>query len=187
MAKTLVCTIEEEAILNYLFVKEMYSEGDTLLLVSQFKFAPQVERYKTLFKDVNIESIVLAKDGDEDLWDTICRTIRAALSPDKQYAVNLSSGSRLMSIAVQQVFERFNSQFYFMPHDRNVIIHSQIDDNNDNNDDQVTPIKYQVSVDEYFNINDIHCVAANPLAPSKAQPNVWKNLQKRPSRTKITR
>lgn len=155
MAKTLVCIIEEEAILSYLFVKELFEQGDNVLLISQQRFAYLAKRFASLFPNIKVDSIILAKDGDEDMWDIICRTIRAELSSEVEYAVNLSSGTRLMSIAVQQVFERFNSQFYFMPHDRNVIIHSQIDDNNENNDDIVHEIQHRVSIDEYFKVNDI--------------------------------
>lgn len=159
MPKTIVCIIEEEMIMNYLFVKELYEDGDKVLFVTQFKYAPLVERYRSLFSGYiapgNISSITLRRDGDEDLWDKICRTIRGELSSDQCYLVNLSGGTRLMSIAVQQVFERFNSKFYFMPIDRNVIIHSQIDDENDNDDDIILPIKHRVTVAEYLKVNGI--------------------------------
>ncbi len=72
-----------------------------------------------------------------------------------------------MSIAVQQVFEQFDSQFYFMPLDRNVIIHSQIDDNNDNNDDEIIQIKHRVSIEEYLRINDIGCALQSPTQPQE--------------------
>ncbi len=167
MAKTLVCIVEEEAILNYLFIKELHEQGDKVLLIAQQRFSTLTKRFTTLFPGINIDSIILAKDGDEDLWDTICRTIRGQLSKDDSYAVNLSGGTRLMSIAVQQVFEKFNSQFYFMPHDRNVIIHSQIDDNNDNNDDEIIEINYRVTVTEYLKINDIRCTRQTPTQPKE--------------------
>ncbi|MFR9672390.1 MAG: hypothetical protein SNI72_05725 [Rikenellaceae bacterium] len=165
MAKTLVCIVEEEMILNYLFVKELFERGDGVLLISQQRYAPIVKRFASLFPSVKVDSIILAKDGDEDLWDTICRTIRAGVSAERRYAVNLSSGTRLMSIAVQQVFERCDSQFYFMPIDRNVIIHSQIDDNNDNNDDEIIEIKHRVTIDEYLKINDIRCTRQATTQP----------------------
>ncbi len=158
MPKTIVCIIEEEMILNYLFIKELFNTGDKVFLISQQQYMPIAKRFQKLFPQVVFHSIFLAKDGDEDLWDTICRTIRNSIKSfdnGDRYAVNLSSGTRLMSIAVQQVFEPFDSQFYFMPHDRNVIILSQIDDNNDNNDDEVIEIKHKVTIEEYFRVNDI--------------------------------
>ncbi|MFI3240176.1 MAG: DUF1887 family CARF protein [Bacteroidales bacterium] len=156
MGKTIVCITECEMILNYLFIKEMYQTGDKILLISQRRLSHIIPHFKTLLPHLPIDSIILSNDGDEDLWDTICRTIRNSLpKKDENYIVNLSSGTRLMSIAVQQVFERFDAQFYFMPIDRNVIINSHIDDENDNNDDIVCPIQHQVSIDEYFAINGI--------------------------------
>ncbi len=158
MQKTIVCTIEEEAIMNYLFIKELYQEDDKVLLITQYRLNHLVERYRQLFQYINdINVISLEKDGDEDFWDIICKTIRNNVMQrgEENYYVNLSSGTRLMSIAVQQVFERFNSQFFFMPLDRNVIIHSQIDDNNDNNDDILTQINHKVTVAEYLKVNGV--------------------------------
>lgn len=157
MAKTILCIVEEDVTLNYLFIREMYEKGDNILLVVQQQYTYLVKRYKSLFNSIDINTITLVKDGDEDLWDVLCRTIRAGVSDGVSYTVNLSSGTRLMSIAVQQVLEKFDSKFYFMPLDRNAIIHSQIDDNNDNNDDIVSEIKHTLGIDEYLRINGISC------------------------------
>ena len=168
MQKTIVCTIEEEVIMNYLFIKELYQDGDKVLLITQYQLNHLVERYRQLFQYINnIDVISLDKDGDEDFWDIICKTIRDNLLQrgEENYYVNLSSGTRLMSIAVQQVFDKFNSKFFFMPLDRNVIIHSQIDDNNENNDDILSQINHKVSVAEYMKINGVSSHQSEPSLP----------------------
>ncbi len=160
MSKTIVCIVEEEVIMNYLFVKELYERGDKVLFITQQRYLPQVEHYRLLFSYIpatHLQCIALAKDGDEDLWDIICRTVRAGLSHDEQYYVNLSGGTRLMSIAVQQVFEAFGAQFFFMPIDRNIIVHSQIDNNNNNDDDIISEISHQVTIAEYLKVNNVSC------------------------------
>ncbi len=170
MQKTIVCTIEEEVIMNYLFIKELYQEGDKVLLITQYRLNHLAEQYRQLFQYINdIEVISLEKDGDEDFWDTICKTIRnnVMLRGNENYYVNLSSGTRIMSIAVQQVFESFNSKFFFMPLDRNVIIHSQIDDNNDNNDDMLSQINHKVTVAEYMKINGVSSRQSKPTLPAE--------------------
>ncbi len=143
--------------MNYLFIKEMLEPEDKILLIVQVQFNYLVNRYLSLFPKVDIATIPLEKDGDEDLWDVLCRTIRAGLSKDVEYRVNLSSGTRLMSHAMQLVTEEFYTEYYFMPLDRNVIINSQIDDNNDNNDDIVCEIKHKMTIDEYMRVNGIRC------------------------------
>ena len=156
MKKCFVCIVESEAMLNYLFLRECLAVGDEALLIAPRKFQNRAKVLGNLFATKHkVNFITLHSDGDEIIWDTMCRTIRAELSREYQYHVNLSGGSRIMCIAVQQVFEGFNSLFYFVPHDRNMIVHSQIDDNNDNNDDVFTPISRRVSVKEYLMVNDL--------------------------------
>ncbi len=157
MSKTLLCIVEEDVTMNYLFIKEMLEPEDKVLLIVQVQFDYLVKRYKSLFPKVDIKTIALEKDGDEDLWDVLCRTIRAGLSKDVEYTVNLSSGTRLMSHAMQLVTEEFYAEYYFMPLDRNAIIYSQIDDNNDNNDDIVCEIKHKMTIDKYMEVNGIRC------------------------------
>ncbi len=159
MSKTIVCIVEEDMTMNYLFIKEMFASGDRILLISQAMERQRAIRFAALFPNVkgHITVLSLDRDSDEDLWDVICSKIRGYVDCGASYVVNLSGGTRLMSIAVQQVFERAKSQFYFMPIDRNVIIHSQIDDNNDNYDDITLDIRYRLSVQEYLAINGISC------------------------------
>ncbi len=157
MSKTILCIVEEDVTMNYLFIKEKLEPEDKVLLIVQVQFNYLVNRYRSLFPKVDIDAIYLEKDGDEDLWDVLCRTIRAGLSKDVEYAVNLSSGTRLMSHAMQLVTEEFCVEYYFMPLDRNAIINSQIDDNNDNNDDIVREINHKMTIDEYMEVNGVRC------------------------------
>ena len=163
MKRTFVCIIDQEEIINYLFLKEVLSYGDEILLIAPKRFSYEATAFSNLYKDsYEVDCIILNNNGDEIIWDTICRTLKERLNHDTQYYVNLSGGSRLMSIAVQQVFEGFNALFFFIPFDRNVIVHSQIDDENDNNDDVFYPIKHKVSVEEFLIINGLTYKAKKP-------------------------
>ncbi len=156
--KTIVCIIEDEMIINYLFVKDLYTDGDKVLFVTQYKLNYLAERYRSLFQYIkDIDVISLNKDGDEDLLDVICAKIRESLTKreEESYYVNLSGGTRLMSIAVQQVFEKHNSKFFFIPIDRNVIINSQIDDNYYDYSDKISKINHKLTVTEYLKVNDV--------------------------------
>ncbi len=165
MPKTLVCILDEDLTLNYLFVRELFEAGDSLIVITQQRFAALVERFEKLLPQVGkVQSIVLESDGDEDFWDIICRTVRGALpSEERDYWVNLSGGSRLMSIAVQQVMATQGAKFFFMPHDRNAIIHSKIDDDNEVSDDILCHITHSMSIAEYFKVNGVICNRKEPL------------------------
>ncbi len=165
MPKTIVCIIENDMTMNYLFVKEQYQPNDDIILITQFREISIAKQFSSLFgklKD-SIRILSLNKDGDEDLWDTICLTLKANIKNNCKYVVNLSGGTRLMSIAVQHVFEPLGAKFYFMPIDRNAIIHSHIDNEYGDNSDKVVPIKHKLTIEEYMRVNGVRCHHKEPL------------------------
>lgn len=156
MKRTFVCIVDQEPIINYLFLKEALGYEDHILLIAAQPFKANAHALGQLYQDnYEVDYVILEQLGDEIIWDTLCRTLRHHLVTTEHYFVNLSGGTRLMSIAVQQVFEEFNARFFFIPFDRNVIVHSQIDNNNDNNDDLFFPIKHKLSVQEYLSVNQL--------------------------------
>ena len=163
MKRTFVCIVDQEPIINYLFLKEALGYEDHILLIAAQPFKANALALGQLYLDnYEVDYIILEQVGDEIIWDTLCRTLRHHLVTTEHYFVNLSGGTRLMSIAVQQVFEEFNARFFFIPFDRNVIVHSQIDNNNDNNDDLFFPIKHKVSVQEYLTVNNLTYSSKRP-------------------------
>ena len=44
------------------------------------------------------------------------------------YCVNLAGGTRYMALAVQQVFERFKSEFFYVQVEENLIVKSAFDE-----------------------------------------------------------
>ena len=153
MAKTLVCIISEDPIVNYLFAKEMYRRGDKLMLIAEQDYEEELERVAPLFPVpmAQVQKLVLRREYDDEIWGEMCRSIRGALHAETEYAVNLAGGSRFMALAVQQVFEAFKSKFYYVPETRNLVIHSLID-NLDNNDDEFQPMNCKISVMEYLKL-----------------------------------
>lgn len=104
-----------------------------------------------------IEEILLKNDMDEISYERICRAVKSHLKRDVHYCVNLAGGTRYMALAVQQVFEDFNSDFYYTDVEENVIIKSKFDDNIDNGDDYYFPIKHRMGIEEYLKVHEIKC------------------------------
>ena len=166
MKRTFVCIVDQEAIINYIFLREALGYDDSILLIAAKQYSEQAKNFGNLYADnYEIEYLILEEYGDEIIWDKMCRTFRSHLKREEHYYVNLSGGTRLMSIAVQQVFKESHALFFFIPFDRNIVVHSQIDNNNDNNDDIFYPIKHKVSVEEYLMVNQLTYKSKQPSQP----------------------
>lgn len=171
MAKTIVNIITgDNPVSAYLFAKEVYETGDTLMLIS----AKDTEDDLDFLADEigipakDIVEVLLRNDIDEFRYELICRTVKKYINKDVKYWVNLAGGTRYLAMAVQQVFEDFDSEFYYANIEDNQIIKSKFDDNIYNGDDYYYEIKHRLSVKEYLDIHDIeHDIhhAKEPIRP----------------------
>ena len=158
MPKTIVNIVtEDNPIPGYLFIKEMYKEGDTLMYISAKDTEDDLDALSEMFEIPagHIEEIVLKNDMDEFTYEKICRTVLAHLKHDVKYCVNLAGGTRYMALAVQQVFERFDSEFFYVQVEENMIVKSKFDNSIFNNDDFFYPIRYRMSIAEYLKAHEI--------------------------------
>ena len=143
MNRVIVSIISEQTIPNYLFIKEFYQLGDSLLFIASQKFSMRIDWIvKTLgFVDVGIESIFFP-EGVEERWKDMESRLRDSLSDDKFYIVNLTGGTKYMSLLVQRVFESFNSVFYYIPYPQNIILEPSKNDS--------IPLSYRLTIEEYL-------------------------------------
>lgn len=143
MNRIIVSIISEQTIPNYLFIKEIYQQGDSLLFIASQKFSSRIDWIvKTLnLRDISIESI-LFPDGGEERWKEMELFVKDRLSTDKSYIVNLTGGTKYMSLLVQHVFEQFNSVFYYIPYPQNVLLEPSCDES--------ISLKYRLTVREYL-------------------------------------
>ena len=158
MSKTLVNIItEDNPIPAYLFIKEKYEVGDRLMYISAKDTEDDLDALSDLFNvpATHIEEIVLKHNMDEFTYEKICRTVLGFLNPDMNYCVNLAGGTRYMALAVQQVFERFKSEFYYVQVEENLIVKSAFDDSIFNNDDYFFPIRYRMTIADYLKAHEI--------------------------------
>lgn len=171
MSKTLVNIItEDNPIPAYLFVKEMYEEGDILMLISAKDTEDDLEHLSEVIGVPSqlIDEIVLKNDIDEFRYEQICKTLLKHINKETPYHVNLAGGTRYLAIAVQQVFEDANSVFYYLNAEDNQVIRSKFDDNINNNDDYGLRIRHKMNVEEYLDIHDMeHDVIRERLVPIK--------------------
>lgn len=158
MPKTVVNIVtEDNPVPAYLFIKEMYETGDRLLFISAKDTEEDLDALAEQFDVPSnlIDEVVLKHDMDEITYEKICRTVRARLVPGVRYCVNLAGGTRYMALAVQQVFEKFHADYYYLDVEKNVIVKSVFDDSIYDDDDHFFPVKYRMSVAEYLRIHSV--------------------------------
>ena len=158
MSKTIVNIVtEDNPVPAYLFIKEMYESGDRLLFISAKDTEEDLDALAEQFDVPSnlIDEVVLKHDMDEITYEKICRAVRARLVPGVRYCVNLAGGTRYMALAVQQVFEKFHADYYYLDVEKNVIVKSVFDDSIYDDDDHFFPVKYRMSVAEYLRIHSV--------------------------------
>lgn len=158
MPKTIVNIVtEDNPVPAYLFIKEMYEPGDRLLFISAKDTEEDLDALAEQFDVPSnlIDEVVLKHDMDEITYEKICRTVRARLVPGVRYCVNLAGGTRYMALAVQQVFEKFHADYYYLDVEKNVIVKSVFDDSIYDDDDHFFPVKYRMSVAEYLRMHSV--------------------------------
>lgn len=156
--KTIVNIVSDEnPIPAYLFIKEMYEPGDKLMFISAKNTEDDLVFLSEMMRVPNdcIKEILLRNEMDEFKYEQICRTIVKRLQKGETYYVNLAGGSRYMALAVQQVFEKFGAEFFYVQPGKNIIIKSKFDDNINDNDDLHIPIKYRINLSEYIKLHEM--------------------------------
>lgn len=173
MSKTLVNIItDDNPNPAYLFIKEMYEEGDRLMYISAKDTEDDLEALSELFSvpATQIDEVVLKNDMDEITYEKIYRTVLRYLNQDTYYWVNLAGGTRYMALAVQQVFERFHTDFFYVQVEENLIVNSVFNDSINDDDDLFFPIHHRMTIAEYLRIYDIqHDLSENGHHPIRSE------------------
>lgn len=156
--KTLVNIFDpQEPLAAYLFVKQYYAAGDNLLFISTREDRDAVSQYAaSLHIDASLISVISFKRSEDSyIYERICRRLRSRLSPEADYWVNLAGGTRYSALAVERVFAAFRSRFFYMQTRENVVVSSVFDDNIDDNDDIIEPVRYRMTLAEYFELHGL--------------------------------
>ena len=155
MSKTIVNIIDKNNPLPaYLFTKEYYENGDSVLFISTVEEADCIDHLAKQLEisEEKVERIIVKRHENNMLYEYICRTIKNQLSQEKQYYLNLAGGNRYMTLSVQHVFEEFNTLFFYTQTRENQIVKTIFDNSIYDDDDEVFPIKHRMTLKEYFGL-----------------------------------
>lgn len=141
----LVSLISAHLLPNYLLAKEMEGKYDAHLFITTEKMNDsQVGMRLEKVLGVPDHSIRRIEVCEEDLNHLLQKLEAEPFSKDDRFIVNITCGTKIMSLGVFTFFSRFDSSFFYLPMGKNKI------ENVQNSDD--IPIHYQISIKEYLTL-----------------------------------
>lgn len=115
MSKILVSLISEQTIPNVEFIREMGDSVDRYLFIStngMEKLGNRKWILDTVSLDENkiLEPVIVDAFSFEDIEEKLMR----AINDEDSYFVNLTGGTKVMSLAVYEFFKTVNSEMYYL-------------------------------------------------------------------------
>jgi hypothetical protein len=145
MSTRLVSLISSHLLPNYLFIREMEGMYDGLLFVTTEKMQNDgigIRLEKALgLKENSVQRITVS---EEDLNEMLAAMKSVSFSETDRFIVNLTCGTKIMSIGVYTHFSGYASSFYYIPIGKN-----KIEDVGTSED---IPLHYRVNLKEYLTL-----------------------------------
>lgn len=143
MSTILVSILSKHTLPNYLFAKEIEGRYDELVFIT----TPEADKDN---RDVQIERALQLKEREVVYISVDGNDYRKALGDLKswtvrngdKYIVNLTGGTKMMSLAVHDFFSAFNTTFCYVPIGKNTYYNLKTG--------EWKPIAYRASLKEYF-------------------------------------
>jgi hypothetical protein len=140
--------MSEHLLPNYLFIKEMEGKYDQLLFVTTVKMQEAgkgraIERTLGLHEN----SVLRIQVSEEDLNEMLRTLETVSFSETDRFLVNLTCGTKIMSIGVYTHFSKYVSSFYYIPVGKNKIENVRTSEE--------LPLDYRVNLKEYLTLYDL--------------------------------
>lgn len=116
MSKVIVSLISDQTIPNILFLKEM--KGDKYILVSTTQMEKALNAILSI-AEIDEEKIEILEVKAWDLNDIAERFSTKITDNEAHYVINITGGTKIMSLGTYQFFSTLNSDFYYLPIGKN--------------------------------------------------------------------
>lgn len=156
MKKVLVSILSDHLVPNYLFIKEMRGQYNELLFIrtpytESKAIATHLENALENRKS-NIKKVILESDQYQEGVQSL---ENISLPTDVHYIVNLTGGTKIMSLIVYDFFRKLNSSFYYIPIGKNTYCNIE--------EENMHALQYRISLREYFTLYGLHYECDNAL------------------------
>lgn len=139
----LISLISDHILPNYLLIKEMEGKYDKLLFITTAKMLKSASGTR-LEKALEIpeNSVRRIEVSEEDLNEMLSALETEHFSKDDRFIVNLTCGTKIMSIGVYEFFSKFSSSFYYIPIEKNKIENVRTSED--------IPLNYRINLQKYL-------------------------------------
>ena len=156
MKKVLVSILSDHLVPNYLFIKEMRGQYNELLFIGtpyteSKAIATHLENALENRKS-NIKKVILESDQYQEGVQSL---ENISLPTDVHYIVNLTGGTKIMSLIVYDFFRKLNSSFFYIPIGKNTYCNIE--------EENMHALQYRISLREYFTLYGLHYECDNTL------------------------
>lgn len=169
--RVIVSMLSKQTLPNYLVIRELFQKGDSLLFITSRTMSSRLKLIEQALADLEakVDSVVFSDDDIEEKWNLMCQEIGSKLAKDGSYLVNLTGGTKFISLAAHKVFGEYNSQFYYLPWPKNYLLRPM-----QSNDDKMI-LQYRIKVEEYFKTHGLNIVRSESrlLLPKEYTTNFF--------------
>lgn len=153
MKKILVTVVSDQTIPNVLFIKEKYTDASTFLFITTVEME---QKGKT---DATIKACQLNIDKTQRILVNgtkpaeVIKELRNWIDlqhAEQKFLVNLTGGTKMMTLAIHSLFSNFSSDFYYLPIGKNTIVQVL-----EHFEEKETPISYRLGLYEYLKANNL--------------------------------
>jgi hypothetical protein len=124
MKQILITLISEQAIPNVLFIREMQEIADAFLFLSS-KAMERKNKSAAIINACGLEpervKVIMVKEDEPEAIKKVLYDYSFGLMSNTQFHVNITGGTKLMSLAVYEFFRNLKSTFYYLPIGKNII------------------------------------------------------------------
>jgi len=159
---------------NFLLIKEFKGKYDKLIFITTKEMEGKGKGYaleKTL--ELENDSVQRIEVIEDDYSNVIEKLADCSFSIHDEYILNVTGGTKVMTIAVWEFFSRrYMSQFYYVPIGKNIIrnIYSE----------ETIQLNYRLNLKEYFTLNGLRFDPSNetlfPLSQSRMVFNEYEQV-----------
>lgn len=167
MKKILVTVVSDQTIPNVLFIKEMQHNADGFLFISTVEME-QKGKTDSIIKACHlglkkVQRILVNGTKPAE----VIKELRSWVDfhhADHQFMVNLTGGTKMMTLAIHNLFINFPSEFYYLPIGKNTIVQVL-----DHFEEKETPLSYRLSLYEYLKANNLQFTTKEGMVYSSTQ------------------
>lgn len=157
MSRILVSILSGYLQPNYLLIKELEGQYDKLVFISTEDMeSEEKKRSYWISTALGLDNEVTPIKVLEDNSEAIKRELESiGFSKEDEYLVNITGGTKIMSIATYNFFSQFDAKFYYLPVNKNIYYSV--------NEAKYYDIKYRVNLWEYFTLHGLWYECDNTL------------------------